>query len=158
MREITIFLVIIALLLVAEYFIFTARKSRFSQPALETIITQQSNLREQTDDPCKYPIYGEPEVVENRYIKLRIECVDGRVAASTLDPRAISGTKVKDVLVEFARVSGFVLKFGESGPVSGSANQEQFSWDCQYNQTEADYQQDLIYPAQINCVLMPYEN
>jgi hypothetical protein len=157
-KEIFIFIAILVGLLLLEFIVLKSRQDRYSAERLETMITSQSDLRDTTDDPCKYPILGDPEVAEGQYIKLRISCADGRELLSTMDPRAIKGTAIQDTLLEFARVAGFALVIEESGPVSGRPDQRQYQWSCRLGVGLInDYQEELNYPAEINCRLTPYE-
>lgn len=59
-----------------------------------------------TTDLCKYQILGDPKEVGN-YVKIEIDCNNGKKANSTLSLSALEDKTINGFLKEYARIIGF---------------------------------------------------
>ena len=81
-------------------------KKNFSKDLLSEMLLKQSVFRETTTDLCRYQILGDPKEKGN-YVKLEIECKDGKKAYSTMSLSAVEDKTIFGLLTEYARIIGF---------------------------------------------------
>lgn len=145
-----IFFVIIITLLVGEYFFLRLHyQQNFSDSKLEAMLSATSTLKDQTGDPCKYSILGEPPVSAGRYLSLQLYCPTGK-SVNTLDPRAVPDLTFRGVIEELGRVNGFAVEFKNNHPYKlGNLSQH---WKCLSDSAQIrDYEQKVPIPSTITC-------
>lgn len=85
------------------------KRSHYSKAILEDMITTTSALRDTTNNPCQYTIYGDPQAPGTQYVKINLLCPNGQKTISTLSLNALPNTKLTTILKEYARILGFDL-------------------------------------------------
>lgn len=81
-------------------------KNNFSKDILNEMILSKSLMRDTTTDLCKYQILGDPKEFGN-YVKIEINCDNGKKALSTLSLSAIEDKTIGGVIEEYSRIIGF---------------------------------------------------
>ncbi len=103
------FLIVYLVIVTTIYFGLKKRlKNNFSEEKVNTLIMGQSKFRDKTDDLCKYQILGDPKKTD--YVKVEINCRDGKKANSTLSLSAIEDKTYAGFLNEYERIVGFNKK------------------------------------------------
>lgn len=129
------------------------KNRNFSEEKLETMISTVSNLRDKTDDPCRYAIYGEPATAKLQYIKVNLYCGSGSKSINTMDLRAIKDNTVGGALKELARVNNFQAIIKNRSVTLGERKDLRGEWLCMYNRKiVTDYSQSLSEKGVIDCV------
>lgn len=82
-------------------------KSHYSKVELEKMITTPSKLRDVTDNPCQYTLYGDPSEAGTHFVKINLACANGQKTVSTLSLLALPDAKFNTILNEYARILGY---------------------------------------------------
>jgi len=131
-------------------------RKNFTQEKLEMMIEGKSKWKVITNEPCKWAILGDPLATENSFIKLILNCPDGKNSTNTLDLRAISGSTFADLFDEYVRIQGIDrVEIDEKGRLIGLGNlqnSDDLFWTCFVNRKVTDNLRTAFKPRdQIEC-------
>jgi len=153
-------LMIILVFLLADGLIYTLLRRHyrinFTPERMEMMIEGKSKWKEITDDPCKWAILGDPLATENSFIKLILNCPEGKNSTNTLDLRAVSGGAFADLFDEYVRIQGIdMVEIDEKGRLmrlGNLGNKDDLFWTCFVNRKVADNLRMAFKPRdQVEC-------
>ena len=129
------------------------KNRNFSPKKLETMLSTVSSLRDKTDDPCKYAIYGEPATAQLQYVKVNIFCSANSKSINTMDLRAIKGKTVAGAIQELGRVNGFPVKITSNNIVIGNRyDLKNSEWTCMQNRVKvSNLNETIAQKGSIDC-------
>jgi|GEM_PF-1931735 hypothetical protein len=140
-------------ILVAVFMFFGLKwhkNKNYSTEKLEEMMVSVSDLRDKTDDPCKYSILGDPVAAKFDYIKVFIFCGDGTKSTNSMDLRAVKEKTVIGALRELGRVNGFEVKYEDNRLFLGKYSSPDLK--CFQNQKFVnDFGTDIKVSGTIEC-------
>lgn len=142
-KFISIYLIVILFIGLSLFFgLKKYSQNNFSNEKFLNLTNTVSNLKDKTNDLCKYQILSEPKV-EDRYIKINFWCQNQSKARSTLSLEAMPQKTINQILKEYSRIINFDydLIF-------------QKKWYCLINDqeiTEANLNQEVRPASTIDC-------
>ncbi len=81
-------------------------QNNFSNEKFTVLTNTVSNLKDKTNDLCRYQILSEPKV-EDQYIKINFWCQNQSKARSTLSLAAMPQKTINEILKEYSRIINF---------------------------------------------------
>ena len=107
-KPLVIYLTLILSLAIGLYlFLVEYSKINYSDEKKEQLLTTPSKFRINTQNPCTHSIYGDPDGVEEDYVKINLYCSKDSSSTNTLALKGISPDNYLGALYLLANVNIF---------------------------------------------------